>query len=108
MSYQDNYKEILWAEFFDAVKRSRPPARSNLACPHVIGDTMPETQSMLDGKYYTSKSVLRSTYRAAGVTEVGNEKPKPRVRPKTDRKAVKTSLQKAEAAFNRGERVKKT
>lgn len=54
--------------------RPRRP-RSHLAAPQVIGDTMPAVQSMLDGKMYDSKSGLRSTYRAAGVTEVGNDIP---------------------------------
>lgn len=38
-----------------------------------ISDDMPPTRSPLDGKYYTSKSKLRETYRAAGVYEVGND-----------------------------------
>ena len=83
------------------------PKRSHLSAPMISTDTMPETQSMLDGKYYTSKSALRAAYRQAGVEEVGNDparfrrKPKPKI----DRKAIKDSVQKAQARFNRGERV---
>ncbi|TPK70198.1 hypothetical protein FJ930_19720 [Mesorhizobium sp. B2-4-15] len=68
---------------------------------------MSETQSMLDGKYYTSKSALRATYRVAGVEEVGNDPARLRRRkkPKVDRKAIKDTLHKAAARFNRGERV---
>lgn len=50
-------------------------ARSSLPAPMVIADTMDPLKSMLDGKMYTSKRALRETYRAAGVTEVGNEIP---------------------------------
>lgn len=57
-----------------ASEYSRPPVqRSHLPAPQIIGDTMPAVQSMLDGKMYDSKSRLRATYRAAGVTEVGND-----------------------------------
>lgn len=70
-------------------------ARSLHGCPMVIADTMAPVQSMLDGKLYDSKAALRATYRAAGVTEVGGEKPKPFVKPKPDRKAIKESIGKA-------------
>lgn len=83
------------------------PKRSHLPAPMINSDTMDETQSMLDGKYYTSKSALRRTYRQAGVEEVGNDparlrKPK---KPKPDRKAIHDTLQKAKARFDRGERL---
>lgn len=88
----------------------RPPAaRSSLPFPMVITDDMDPVQSQLDGKFYTSKSLLRATYKAAGVTEVGNDparlrKPK---RKAPDRKAIRDTLEKAEARFRRGERVRK-
>ena len=54
---------------------------------------------MLDGKMYDSKANLRSTYRQAGVVEVGNDssvvEPKPFVKPKPDRNAIKASVHKA-------------
>lgn len=82
------------------------PARSDLPCPSVIGDAMAPVQSMHDGRMYDSKSALRATYRANGLVEVGNDpaRNKPFVKPKADRQAIKTTLEKAEARFNRGER----
>lgn len=72
-------------------------ARSVHGCPSVIGDSMAPVQSMLDGKIYDSKRTLRATYRAAGVTEVGNDpaiyrkKPKP----KADRSGIKAAVNRA-------------
>lgn len=82
-------------------------ARSDVSAPMIIADHMEPVQSQLDGKMYDSKSRLRATYRDAGMIEVGNDparfrKPKP---PKPDRKAIKESIEKAEARFNRGERA---
>lgn len=71
--------------------------RSILGAPMVLGDTMTPVQSMLDGKMYDSKAALRATYKAAGVTEVGNDpsiyRKKPRAKP--DRSAIKASVNKA-------------
>lgn len=54
-------------------------------------------QSMIDGKFYTSKAKLRAEYRAHGVIEVGNDaqrftKPK---KPKSDRKAIRDAVKRA-------------
>lgn len=88
---------------------SRQPAlaRSNLPCPMLMTDHMDPVQSMVDGRMYDSKSALRRTYRQAGVIEVGNDpaRLRPRQKPKIDRKAIKASLDRAEARFNRGERA---
>lgn len=88
---------------------SLPPqgASDTLPVPNVIADTMEPVQSMLDGRMYTSKSALRSTYKAAGVVEVGNDpaRLRPKKKAKPDRKAIRDSLAKATARFNRGERV---
>lgn len=83
------------------------PARSSLGAPMIVSDRMEPVQSMLDGRMYDSKSALRATYKAAGVVEVGNDpaRLKPRARPKPDRKAIRDTLERAEARFNRGERV---
>lgn len=90
---------------------SAPPqgASDALPVPSFISDTMEPVQSMLDGKYYSSKSALRATYKAAGVVEVGNDpaRLRPRKKPKPDRKAIRTSIEKATARFNRGERTTK-
>lgn len=70
--------------------------RSILPAPMIITDTMQPVKSMLDGKIYDSKSHLRSTYKAAGVIEVGNDRPPPKQR-KSDRKGIRESLLKAKA-----------
>lgn len=91
---------------------NRPPeitvARSVLPMPHVISDTMPPTEQV-DGKFYTSKRQFRAVGRALGLIEVGNEKPKPRVRPserretKAERKqAIKTAIEKYRAGHRSG------
>jgi hypothetical protein len=53
-----------------------------------------EPVEQVDGKYYTSKSQFRAVGRALGLTEVGNEKQKPKVR-ETDTKAVRQARQAA-------------
>lgn len=70
-------------------------ARSSLPAPHFVCDTMPETQSMLDGKYYTSKSELRATYKAAGMIELGNEEMAPFKAPEKDRKGQRDAIERA-------------
>lgn len=91
------------------------PRRSALSAPMINSDTMPEIQSMVDGKVYTSKSAMRASYKPSGnregveYTEVGNDPARLRRRPKpkVDRKVIKETVQKAAARFNRGERVSK-
>lgn len=87
--------------------------RSDLPCPYTITDAIEPTQSMADGRWYTSKSALRATYRPSGnpegarFIEVGNEYAKPYTppAPKIDEKGIDAALQKAVARFERGERV---
>jgi len=55
------------------------PARSDLPRPNVISDIMEPTEQV-DGRFYTSKAAFRATGRALGLTEVGNEKVKPKQR----------------------------
>jgi hypothetical protein len=55
---------------------------------------------MHDGRHYTSKAKLRSAYRAAGVVEIGNEKPQPIEKPKTDQKAIRNELRRVHAEYN--------
>jgi hypothetical protein len=70
------------------IERKRPrPARSDLPLPYVISDIMDPTEQV-DGRFYTSKREYRAVGRAHGLTEVGNEKPKPKTRASSDR-AVK-------------------
>lgn len=96
-------------EIYRRLDSGQPPARSHLPFPMVITDDMDPVQSQLDGRFYTSKSRLRETYRAAGVTEVGNDpaRNKPFVKPKPDRKAIRDTTEKAIARFKRGERTKR-
>lgn len=84
-----------------------PPKRSGLAGPACISDTMEAgVKSMLDGKIYTSKSLLRQTYKQAGVTEVGNDpsviNPKPFKRPRPDRMAIKAAVRRAASRVGLG------
>lgn len=79
--------------------REPTKARSRLSAPMIIQDGMAPVQSMLDGKMYDSKAALRATYKAAGVTEVGDDpsvtNPKPFKRPKPSRKDIKAAVGKA-------------
>jgi hypothetical protein len=79
--------------------------KSDLPSPMIISDTIEPTQSMADGKFYTSKAAIRATYKPSGnkdgksYIEVGNDSsvvnPKPFKRPKPDRKEVRKSIEKA-------------
>mgnify|MGYP003442579352 CR=1 FL=1 len=52
-------------------------------------------QCQASGLMFTSKSKLRREYKARGMQEIGNEKQKPFVKPKPDRKQIKEALHKA-------------
>jgi hypothetical protein len=60
-------------------KPCRLVARSDLPLPHVISDQMEPTEQV-DGRYYTSKRAFRAVGRSLGLTEVGNERFKPKSR----------------------------
>lgn len=108
-AYKENFKEIDWSGFRPSSRprQAVPAARSSFPAPMVVRDEMPPVQSQATGKMYDSKSAIRREYRQLGMTEVGNEKLKPRVRqPKSDRNAIKTTIEKAVARFNRGERAR--
>jgi hypothetical protein len=82
---------------FRFVRQSLPPARSDLPCPHIISDIMPETEQV-DGRWYTSKRAFRAVGRALGLTEVGDQKFKPKQRASADpnvKKARREALQRA-------------
>ena len=77
---------------------------SDLPRPHVISDIMPPTEQV-DGHFYESKSAFRAVGRANGLTEVGNEKPRPRPRnigSKTAKQARIDALRKAIAKVRGG------
>ena len=80
------------------VKRDTPQnfARSSHPVPYVISDTIEPTEQV-DGKFYTSKRAYRAVGRSLGLTEVGNEKPKPKTR---------SSVEKAEK-LSRSQSIKK-
>ena len=74
-----------------------PKPRSAFPVPMVNRDCMPLTQSMVDGRWYDSKSSIRAHYRDAKVIEVGNEVQRvpPPPQPKSNKPAVRDALQKA-------------
>jgi len=82
-------------------------ARSELPLPYVISDIMPATEQV-DGKFYTSKRAFRAVGRSLGLTEVGNEKFKPKTRstddPQTKKKRAEV-IGKAIAEFKAGCKV---
>ena len=78
-------------------------ARSDLPLPYIITDVM-DPLEQVDGKFYTSKAAFRAVGRAHGLTEVGNEKPKPKRRLSTEnvtkekrRQSIHTAIQKVKA-----------
>lgn len=73
--------------------------------PMVISDIMPPTEQV-DGKFYTSKREFRAVGRALGLTEVGTEKPKPRVKV-NDRKGRREAVQRAIGRYKAGERPRR-
>jgi hypothetical protein len=91
---------LLADEYFRA--RDVERARSALAAPRIASDYIDgagsAVRSMVDGKFYDSKSALRRHYRERGVIEVGNEKLEPPPKPKPDRKRIRAA---AGTALNR-------
>jgi hypothetical protein len=80
--------------------------RSNLNAPHVITDTMPPTEQV-DGKFYESKRAFRAVGRALGLTEVGNEKPKPKQFTRLPRPALREAFRRALTEYREGRRPKR-
>jgi hypothetical protein len=82
-------------------------ARSDLPCPSIISDIMPETEQV-DGRFYTSKSAFRRVGKQLGLIEVGNEKPKAKARPSSQervKKARREAIGKAVSQYRAGRRV---
>lgn len=108
MSYRENFAAIDFSKEIPAPRRilRGPAKRSDLAFPMVVSDTMDPVESQVDGKVYDSKSAIRASYRAHGVTEVGNDpgRFKPRVKAKIDRKEIRATVDRAKARVDRGER----
>ena len=88
-------------------RRDATQRAENMPLPFVISDEMPAAEHV-DGNFYTSKARFRATTRAHGLTEVGNEKQKPKWRStdlKTTKEERKNDIQKAVARYKRGERL---
>ena len=91
------------------VRDTTPVARSTLPLPYVISDEMPSTEQV-DGRFYTSKAAFRAVGRALGLTEVGNERPKPKQRATNSREAKtarRQALKKAIARYKAGDRPRR-
>mgnify|MGYP001596770050 FL=1 len=92
------------------VRKDAPePKKSDLPLPNVISDTMPATEQV-NGKFYESKSAFRRVGRSLGLTEVGNEKPKPRPRYAETRETKverRRTLERVVAEYRQGRRAKK-
>ena len=89
-------------------KRQIAPARSDLAVPYVISDTMEPTEQV-DGRFYTSKATFRAVGRAHGLIEVGTEKFRPKERATAGRKEKevrRATLKKALERYKAGHRAK--
>jgi hypothetical protein len=77
--------------------------RSKLAAPHVITDTMPPTEQV-DGIFYTSKRAFRAKGRELGLTEVGDQKFKPKRYSGSTRAERHAALERAAAQYKAGRR----
>ena len=86
--------------------------RSELPAPYFVCDTMEPVQSMVDGKFYTSKSALRATYQPSGnkegkrYVELGNDSsvlnPKPFQKPRPKREEIRAAVRKAASRVGLG------
>jgi len=78
-------------------ERHEKQRSENIPLPYVISDAMPPTEQV-DGRFYESKRAFRAVGRANGLIEVGNERPKPRVKLSQTRAAAegrRSSIKKA-------------
>ncbi|MDB5280918.1 MAG: hypothetical protein JWR61_5873, partial [Ferruginibacter sp.] len=109
-AFRANYTEIDWSKPIE-ISRPEPGTvqRSAFPCPRIASDVMEPVQSMATGRMHDSKASLRAEYKRMGMIEVGNDpaRLRPRVKPKPDRRAIRQTIEKAQARFNRGERVNK-
>lgn len=85
-------------------------ARSDHPLPYVISDIMDPVEQV-DGRFYTSKREYRAVGRAHGLTEVGNERPKPKTRAsssKQQKEARRQAIRQAVERYRAGERPVRT
>jgi hypothetical protein len=90
-------------------KPCRLVARSDFPLPHVISDQMEPTEQV-DGRHYTSKRAFRAVGRSLGLTEVGNERFKPKSRStelKPTRDQRRRQIREAVARYKSGDRSAK-
>lgn len=73
-------------------------ARSNLPLPYVISDIMEPTEQV-DGNFYTSKRKFRAVGRSLGLTEVGTEKFKPKLRSSAEKGQKEARVQSIKKAM---------
>jgi hypothetical protein len=101
-TYKAGYAKIDWSVPLPAPEKPVDyVARSDLACPRFISDTM-EPASHVDGNFYSSKSAYRAVTKAHGYVEVGNDpsrlrqaapvKDDPALRHAAVQKAIATTL----------------
>jgi len=79
----------------------------SIPVPYFISDTCEPTLHPIDQRYYTSKSTFEKITRDAGYETVGDDpaRLRPPPKPKPDKVAIKNSLEKAIARYDKGERV---
>lgn len=104
-------ERTIWKDSRKAAAEMRARNRSpTLAAPYLAtSDTMDPIRSMADGKMYTSKAILRQSYRDQGVEEVGTEKmnfgPAKRA---PDHQGVRDAIDRAKADIANGRTVSNT
>ena len=116
-AYKQGFDRIDWTghEPRQRWRHTVPGVRKQaLPSPMLIRDDLDsEVQSFADGKFYSSKSAIRRTYRADGnpqgveYVEVGNDYNAPiHTPPKRDPNEVKHAVDRAMARYHAGERPK--
>jgi hypothetical protein len=79
--------------------------RSALPAPNVISDTI-DSVEQVTGEFFTSKRAFRARGRELGLTEVGNEKIKPKRYTGSTRAERLAALERAAAEYRAGRRAK--
>lgn len=102
MKFKDGYNLVDWSVSLPPPNKTHDePKKSNLPCPMVISDSMPDTEHV-NGNFYSSKSAYRAVTKANGYVEVGNDpsrfrkpgqkKPDPKARRAAADKAIQQVL----------------
>ena len=95
------YRNGLLVEKGGPLDVRRTVARSDMPCPMLISDYMPECEHV-DGNFYSSKSAYRRVTKENGLIEVGNEKlrPKPKMSRADRDKGIEQAIDRAVARAN--------